>query len=148
MSQRLRVLTPLLIVLAVAACQREPAATEASPPPSTPANDASAGASLDPDDGTPPPGPTAGTDEGVIDSAWRCGDRPVAARFDNGAGTVTLTHDRGELVLPQARSASGARYADANGNEFWNKGNEATLTLSGQEALACQERSADAAVTE
>ena len=32
---------------------------------------------------------------------------------------------------------TGARYADANGNEFWDKGNTATLTLSGTPLRAC-----------
>lgn len=37
----------------------------------------------------------------------------------------------GDLVLPQAMSADGGRYAAAN-DEFWIKGNSATLTRSGK----------------
>ena len=37
----------------------------------------------------------------------------------------------GDLVLPQAVSADGGRYADSD-NEFWIKGNSATLTQSGK----------------
>lgn len=73
----------------------------------------------------------------ILESQWRCGDQQVAARFDTGAADVTLTHDRGQLLLPQAISASGARYADDNGNEFWTKGASGTLTLSGTPAREC-----------
>lgn len=37
----------------------------------------------------------------------------------------------GDTVLPQALSADGGRYADAD-TEFWIKGNSATLTRSGK----------------
>lgn len=37
----------------------------------------------------------------------------------------------GDLVLPQAVSADGGRYADSD-NEFWIKGDSATLTQSGK----------------
>ncbi|MGV3491327.1 MAG: MliC family protein [Devosia sp.] len=37
----------------------------------------------------------------------------------------------GDLVLPQVVSADGGRYADAD-NEFWIKGNSATLTQHGK----------------
>lgn len=42
----------------------------------------------------------------------------------------------GDLVLPQVESADGGRYADAS-NEFWIKGNSATLTRQGK-AETCQ----------
>lgn len=42
----------------------------------------------------------------------------------------------GDLVLPQAVSADGGRYADAD-NEFWIKGNSATLTQHGK-AETCE----------
>lgn len=71
------------------------------------------------------------------ESHWQCDDHVVTTRFDTDAGTVILTHGRGQLVLPQAVSASGARYADANGNVFWTKGAAGTLTLSGMPEREC-----------
>jgi len=68
---------------------------------------------------------------------WQCGDQRIAARFDAGAQTLNLIHERGQLALPRIESASGARYADANGNEFWDKADAATLTLSGTPARDC-----------
>ncbi|WP_162435183.1 MliC family protein [Pseudoxanthomonas koreensis] len=53
--------------------------------------------------------------------------------------TATVVHTGGELVLQQAAAASGARYADSNGNEFWTKGPGGTLTLSGTPARECTE---------
>jgi membrane-bound inhibitor of C-type lysozyme len=73
-----------------------------------------------------------------IETHWQCGERRVAARSDPAARTLTLIHERGQLALPQAGSASGARYADANGNEFWSQGHGATLTLSGTPARECE----------
>ncbi|WP_052629512.1 MliC family protein [Pseudoxanthomonas suwonensis] len=72
-----------------------------------------------------------------IETQWQCDDQRVAARYDPVAQTMTLIHDRGQLTLPQAVSASGARYADDNGNEFWGRGDSATLTLSGTPAREC-----------
>lgn len=131
MTRAAYALAPLL-ALVLAGCQRDAGPAAEAPPPASPAADAAAATGMD------PAGPGM-PDESVVESRWQCGEQHLSARFDNGAGTVTLTHERGELVLPQARSASGARYADANGNEFWNKGDRATLTLSGQEAQQCQE---------
>ena len=67
----------------------------------------------------------------TIVAGFRCGDLLVGATFDNAAGNVTLSINGSRRQLPQASSASGARYADAAGNEFWNKGDDATLTLDG-----------------
>ena len=51
---------------------------------------------------------------------------------------VTLDYAGRTLVLPQAMSASGARYADGHGNEFWGKGlKDATFTLAGEPARTC-----------
>lgn len=68
---------------------------------------------------------------------WQCGDERISARFDNAAHNVTLHISGQSLTLPHAVSASGARYADAQGNEFWNKGREATLTLAGKPQVDC-----------
>lgn len=74
---------------------------------------------------TPSPIPDTAT------ANFRCGDLLVGAVFDNDAGDVTLSINTRRTRLPQAVAASGARYADDQGNEFWNKGDEATLTVDG-----------------
>jgi membrane-bound inhibitor of C-type lysozyme len=48
----------------------------------------------------------------------------------------------GDLVLPQVLSADGGRYADVD-NEFWIKGNSATLTRAGK-AETCEASAAKA----
>ena len=68
---------------------------------------------------------------------FQCGDERISAAFDNAAGNVTLSIGGQPLTLPQAVAASGARYADDQGNEFWNKGSNATLTRGGQPAVEC-----------
>lgn len=81
-----------------------------------------------------PSAPAAATTPPLPDTAsarFRCGDMLVSARFDNTAGQVTLSTGLRQVQLPQAMAASGARFADVTGNEFWNKGDEATLTLDG-----------------
>lgn len=111
---------PCLLVLPLllaAGCR--PAPTP-EPPATTPTASPSA-----PDAATTPPLPA------LAAARFRCGDLLVSARFDNTAGQVTLSTGLRQVQLPQAMAASGARYADAGGNEFWNKGDEATLTLDG-----------------
>ena len=100
-----------LALLLLAACRPAP---EAAPEPSG-AGPATAPAAPD-----------------VVESRFRCGDLLAGARFDNARSELVLTVATRRIVLPQALSASGARYSDAAGNEFWNKGNEATLVLDGQ----------------
>lgn len=81
----------------------------------------------------------------VLRSQWQCGDLRVQADFDTGnADRVTLAFDGRQLILPHAVAASGARYADATGNEFWTKGGEGRLNLQGQPGRTCV-RSDDAA---
>lgn len=62
---------------------------------------------------------------------WQCGDLRVGAAFDNVAQRVTLSYSGRSRTLPLAVAASGARYADDIGNEFWTKGDSGTLTLDG-----------------
>ena len=61
-----------------------------------------------------------------------------ATFLDGTASSVTLTLSDGRrLSLPQARSGSGARYA--NGDEslvFWNKGNTAFIEEGGKATYA------------
>lgn len=81
--------------------------------------------------------PAAPVEASVTSINFQCGDERISAAFDNAAGNVTLSIGGQPLVLPQAVAASGARYADDTGNEFWNKGTNATLTRSGQPAVEC-----------
>jgi len=55
-----------------------------------------------------------------------------------GPETIELTVDGVTRVLTQERAASGARYS-GNGVEFWNKGDEALLTI-GEERFMCKRR--------
>ncbi|MBB4723784.1 MliC family protein [Xanthomonas euvesicatoria] len=69
--------------------------------------------------------------------AWRCGPRTVATRFDAVTDALQLTLDDRRLILLSAQAASGARFADAQGNQFWEHAGEATLSLAGGEAIRC-----------
>jgi len=80
---------------------------------------------------TPEPAVPAQPMPEATSANFRCGDVLAGAVFDNARGELVLSVAARRLVLPQAASASGARYADAQGNEFWNKGRHATLTLDG-----------------
>ncbi|MGY3264527.1 MliC family protein [Lysobacter sp. HA35] len=68
---------------------------------------------------------------------WECGDLGVMSRFDDAPQQVRLSFNGASLTLPIARSASGARYADARGAEFWTKGATGTLTLAGEPPRDC-----------
>lgn len=63
---------------------------------------------------------------------WQCGEVGVASTYIDDAESVTLVFSGRELELPIAVSASGARYADTAGNEFWTKGDSGTLTLAAE----------------
>jgi len=105
------------LLLALAACK--PAQETPAPVADTPVDREAAA------DALPPPVPDTAT------ARFRCGDLLVGAVFDNTSGNATLSINTRQVQLPQAVAASGARYADDQGNEFWNKGDEATLTLDG-----------------
>lgn len=63
---------------------------------------------------------------------WQCNEVGVASTYTDDAQRVTLAFSGRELALPIAVSASGARYADADGNEFWTKGDSGTLVLAAE----------------
>src|SRR5262245_50903791 len=74
----------------------------------------------------------------ATEANYRCADgSTVKAVFSapGQAGTVQLTFGRKakSVVLPQALSADGARYADGD-MEFWIKGKTARLTRAGAAA--------------
>lgn len=114
-------LLPLL--LSVAACQpSQPPAESAGAPAAAPTAAHTVATT------TPPPA--------VHVYAYQCGELAVTGRF--AADKVTLSFNGKTLELPQAMSASGARYADGQGNEFWGKGlKDATFTLAGEPARTC-----------
>ena len=63
---------------------------------------------------------------------WQCQEVGVASTYTADGGHVTLAFSGRELDLPIAISASGARYADDIGNEFWTKGGTGTLSLAAE----------------
>ena len=106
------------LLFAVAACTPDE-------PPATPAPAASTAAVT----ATPAAGHQA---------TYACGDLEVKVRFDNTADTAVLAIGDRVLTLPLAVSGSGARYADAEGNELWTKGMEdGRLTLAGEPPRTC-----------
>ena len=72
----------------------------------------------------------------TINAKFMCDDgKSIAAIFINGAkSSVKLTLSDGRaLALPQVRSGSGARYANANESVvFWNKGDTAFIDENGK----------------
>jgi len=71
---------------------------------------------------------------------FRCDDgSQILATFDNAPDPATVDVVRGDqqFTLPQAISASGARYL-GDDIEFWNKGRNATVDWQGTK-LACSE---------
>jgi putative hemolysin len=73
---------------------------------------------------------------GTVHALFRCdAGRTLDAVFSNGAqNSVSLVLSDGRaLTLPQAMSASGARYANARESlVFWNKGNAAFIDENGK----------------
>lgn len=78
----------------------------------------------------------APTPPATIKAAFRCaGGKSIAATFRNGKqSSVRLAMSDGRtLDLPQAPSASGARYANAGESiVFWNKGDTAFVEENGK----------------
>lgn len=100
----------------------------------SPANDEA----LSPDTAKNDAGGTATGAAGTAAAAtrWNCGDKTATTTFDNGTQTVRVEIDGKTLELPSAQSGSGARYADTQGNEFWEHQGEATLSAGGNK-LKC-----------
>lgn len=82
----------------------------------------------------PTPAPGGATGETFH---WQCGEIGVASHYLGDADLVELSLSGRTLVLPIAVAASGARYADAAGNEFWTRGDTASLALAGEAVREC-----------
>ena len=91
------------------------------------------------------PAPTTGTREAATAAApaqksirarFGCNrGRSIDATFVNGANSRVelILSDGRKLTVPQAQSASGARYANADESfVFWNKGNTAFIEEAGK----------------
>jgi membrane-bound inhibitor of C-type lysozyme len=74
----------------------------------------------------------------TIQAIFSDGTTTVNAVFDNTDDSVTFFLPAlGQLTLPRAVSASGARYANADESiVFWNKGNDLTITKNGAEIFS------------
>ncbi|HEY4133870.1 MAG TPA: MliC family protein [Alphaproteobacteria bacterium] len=73
-----------------------------------------------------------------VDAVFNCGPTRVEARFMDRR--MALFIDGKAYALQQDASASGARYTGRDLNtpiEFWNKGNEATLTFGTRQYPTC-----------
>jgi len=69
--------------------------------------------------------------------SYQCGEHEVGAVFTEQE-RADLTIGERKLTLASVPAASGAKYADAQGNEFWTKGlDQGLLTLAGEEARSC-----------
>lgn len=115
-TSRLTVPLALTIALFTVACQ--PETDRDAPAPTAPA--------------TTEPAPTPAPADATETFHWQCGEVGVASTYIDDAQSVTLAFSGRELELPIAVSASGARYADTAGNEFWTKGDSGTLTLAAE----------------
>jgi putative lipoprotein len=85
-----------------------------------------------------PAGPTP-TPEGAPSETfhWQCGELGVASHYLGYADMVELSFSGRTVVLPMAVAASGARFADDAGNEFWSRGDTASLSLPGEPVREC-----------
>ena len=133
------ILSNTALVLALAACQPShgPAPTpEAASPAST------APASTRPSQ-TPPlssadtatPSPATAASGNGSPQHWQCGEVLLDARLDGE--TMHLSFSGRMLALPHVESLTGARYADAAGNEFMRLADAAKLILAGDEGRDC-----------
>lgn len=95
-------------------------------------------------DGAAAPGGQAAVGTQTISASFRCADgKQIQAVFINGSQPSVSLHlaDGRRLDLPQAMSASGARYANADESVvFWNTGRTAFLEEHGQRTYSdCQQ---------
>ncbi|MGH8085417.1 MAG: MliC family protein [Lysobacter sp.] len=115
-----RLTMPLSLAVALFAVACQPEAGRDAPAPTAPAPATTEPAA---------PAPVTATTAAFH---WQCGEVGVASTYSDDAQRVALAFSGRELELPIAVSASGARYADTTGNEFWTKGDSGTLTLASE----------------
>lgn len=88
---------------------------------------------------SPAPDATQGPAPRPAGTLFQCGDRPVQVLA--GDDGLDLTLDGVTHRLEQRLSASGARYGgtlpDGREIEFWNKGRNARLTITGEAEASC-----------
>jgi membrane-bound inhibitor of C-type lysozyme len=71
-------------------------------------------------------------------ATYQCAGIEVTAVF-SGQDRANLVLDDRQLSLQLVPAASGAKYADNRGNQFWTKGlDEAMLTLAGEATRSCR----------
>ena len=77
--------------------------------------------------------PEVGGQSSVIQAVFMCADnKSIVAAFAGREVHLTLSDGR-EMTIPQAISASGARFANADESfVFWNKRNTAFIEESGE----------------
>ena len=77
--------------------------------------------------------PEVGGQSSGIQAVFMCADnKSIVAAFAGREVHLTLSDGR-EMTIPQAISASGARFANADESfVFWNKGNTAFIEESGE----------------
>ena len=63
----------------------------------------------------------------------------IGARFFDGGMDIDINRGRDKRTLAQTPVASGARYADDKGIEFWIKGDSATFTSFGASTICARE---------
>lgn len=125
MHNGLLILTTALC-LALAACKQAPDSSIDARAPA-PAASAPATETTAPDAATTTAADTAPT----LPQRYVCDGLTITAKYSEGAAIVSL--DNRVLTLPHVASASGAKYADKDGNTLWTKGGgDGTLTLAGE----------------
>ncbi|MEJ7745898.1 MAG: MliC family protein [Luteimonas sp.] len=122
------ILLPLSLAVALSACKP---ASEADTPAPASSVESRAVAASNSAPGMPPVAPNAETQN----FHYQCGDLLVSARAHRDE--VHLSFSGRDIALPQVPSASGTRYGDGGGNEFWSRGEEAMLTLDDKEHGVC-----------
>lgn len=113
--------------LALSACQ----------PAQTPASSGAADAAATPAPAPAPASVAAAGDGGGSETLYRCGDLDVRATF-NGEDAATVVIGGRSFAMSSERAASGAKYADGQGNSFWTRGgDDALLSLKGEADREC-----------
>jgi membrane-bound inhibitor of C-type lysozyme len=83
--------------------------------------------------GSLPQSATGDTGPAVVRATYVSGTgQRLSVTYDNRRQTVTLATRSGQVTLPRAVSASGARYTRDDSEIFWNKGSRASYWRDGR----------------